>query len=157
MRTNRRRFLSLLGVSTAAAPLAAKAALDESIARQTGLDLIGSRVGGMGGMGAPASMSEQAKGYAQYLPYEDRVKKSVAWMKLVGFPDFMERQIRENSKWVQGLDPDIAAKRSWSMSVKIQEQRVRNYDRQRKSYEFHSENLVKKSFIEKTLGFEWPW
>jgi hypothetical protein len=154
MKTNRRRFLSLLGVSTAAAPLAAKAALDESIAKQAGLSVFGAP-GFAGGVGQPASQGNV--GAQPYISYEEAVHGAVGYIKTFGLPEFMERDLRRNCRWVGGLDPDIACKRSWSMSVKLQEQRQRNYERMLEDYQNQSWRLKKKSIIQNLLGFDWPW
>lgn len=152
MKTNRRRFLSLLGVGTAAGPLAAKAALDESIARQVGISTIS-----VSGGGWVAGSGPTADSVGQIVPYEERVAKSMQWIRLFGFPDFFEKEMRESSKYVHTLDADIACKRSWSMAARIQEQRARNFERQKQSYENQANKLTKKSLLEKALGFEWPW
>lgn len=158
MKTNRRRFLSLLGVSTAAGPLAAKAALDEGIARQAGLNLSALATGGKWGYGSggpPASSQGQISG--QYFSHDEKIRLATAYIKSFGLPEFVQKTAREQSKWVNALDPDIAAKRTWSMSVKIQEQRARNYAYAIEQYENSAWYNEKKSFVNKLLGFEWPW
>lgn len=157
MKTNRRKFLSLLGVGTAAAPLAAKAALDESIAKQAGIAVFGSPGYAGAGGAAPQGDSVGQVLSGRYVPYEDKVHGAVGYIKAFGLPEFMERDLRRNCRWVGGLDPDLAAKRSWSMSVKLQEQRQRNYERMLDDYQHQSWRLKKKSIIQNILGFEWPW
>ena len=152
MKTNRRRFLSLMGVSTAAAPLAAKAALDEGIAKQAGINLFGSGFGGV-----PASAPPDGQSVGKFVPWEDRIAKLSSYIKLFGLPEFADQELRQRSQWVGGLDPDIAVKRSWSMAVKIQEQRQRNYERGLHSIHDASLKLKAKGAIQKLLGFEWPF
>jgi len=55
------------------------------------------------------------------------------------------------------LIPDIACKRSWSLCVKIQEQRQRNYDSAMAYYrDLNSYGRAQAAF-EKISGFKWPW
>ncbi len=76
---------------------------------------------------------------------------------LFGFPPHVEEAIRRNSKWVQLLDPDIAAKRSWSMSVKILTQQERNYQREiERMRELGWFEMAQEKF-KNLVGFEWPY
>jgi hypothetical protein len=143
---NRRKFLSLLGVSTAAGPLAARAAADAQSAvlmrvTATGLDA-GYGIAG----GQPTDM-----------PYEQKVIGAADYVKVFGVPKVIEDTYRLNSKYVGALDPDIACKKSWSLSVKIMTQRERNYNR---SIEHLQTNGIRQRGVNalKTLmGFDWPW
>jgi hypothetical protein len=154
MKANRRRFLSLMGVGTAAGPLAAKAAFDETIAKQAGINLFN---GGFGiPSGGPPGINEGPSN-GTYVPWEDRITKSSSYIKMFGVPEFVEQDIRQRSQWVGAFDPDIAVKRSWSMAAKIQEQRQRNYERSLSAMHDMSFKLKAKSALQKMLGFEWPW
>lgn len=109
--------------------------------------------------GYPAGI-EGADGQAVkgvYVAYEDRVTKTADWIKLFGVPDVIKEEFRQNSKWVEALDPDIAAKRSWSMSVKVQEQRQRNYQRQIESIQMRGWQEKKRGVLKDLLGFQWPF
>lgn len=155
MKTNRRRFLGLLGVGAAAGPLAAKAALDETIGSQAGVSMAAKAVGGLGvSYGLPSS---DQKPSTPWMPHDQRMFKSLAYIKTFGLPEFLENQFRQQAKWVDRLDIDIAAKWSWSMAVKLQEQRQRNYQRQLAHLDYQSKWYKGKAFIEKILGFEWPF
>lgn len=152
--TNRRKFLSLLGVGVVASPLAAKQVLDESIAKQGGINLLGAAGTAYGyGPGAPS----QPPSESNYLPYEDKIKKVVNYVKVFGLPDFLHQDFKQRSSWVDRFDPDIACKRSWSLSVKIQEQRARNYQRALNEFYNQGSILKDKSIVSKILGFAWPW
>jgi len=141
--TNRRRFLALLGVGTASAPLAAKQALEAEQMKLAGIS------------GRIASGSGEI-GYAD----ADDVKISeaaVRYAKLFGVPSHVERRARENAQNVHSLDADIACKRSWSLCVKVQEQRQRNYDSAMAYYrDLNSYGRAQAAF-EKISGFKWPW
>lgn len=152
MKTNRRHFLSLLGVSTAAGPLAVKAAAEAESSSL--MNVVTTGLGGGYSIGQPAESASQSGGY---IAYEDRVIGVADYIKMFGVPKSIEETYRLNAQYVAALDPDIACKRSWSMCVKIQEQRQRNYKRQ-------IENLTQRGIqqrafktIKTVLGFDWPW
>lgn len=155
MKTNRRRFLSLLGVGTAAGPLAAKAALDEGIAKQAGLNL--HQVAGLSGGLPPPSQSADLLPNGSYISYQDKYIKTAEYVKMFGLPQVIDDSYRSNSKYVHALDPDIACKRSWSMSVKFMTQRERNYQRMVEGINYTASHYRRKALIENILGFEWPW
>ena len=147
MKPNRRGFLSIIGMT----PIAAKSAVDAELAKQAGLHAANG-LGNIGGYGMPSGASQTAAG----IPYEQRISGAVNYIKTFGLPEFMEREIRERSRYVTALDPDIASKKSWSMSVKIMTQRQRQYERDLRnstSQDWHTE----RSAIKKILGFDWPW
>lgn len=130
-------------------PIAAKSAVDAELAKQAGLHAANG-LGMSGSYGVPAGV------ISDNTSYENRVSDAVKYIKAFGVPDFMEREIRSRSRYVSALDPDIACKKSWSMSVKIMTQRQRQYDR---DLEATTKNdwLVGRSAIKKILGFDWPW
>lgn len=76
------------------------------------------------------------------------------WGKL---PRHVERQAWENTRYVNCLDPDLAAKRSWSISVKIAEQRRRNYVKHLGSYKRNGDYERAQVAFKKLVGFRWPW
>lgn len=155
MKTNRRRFLSLLGVGAASAPLAAKAAADAEIARFAG---IGSNIAATG-LGLYSSPPPAGFGTSQAgtLSYQQMMIGASDYIKMFGLPEVVEFELRDQAKWVASLDPDLAAKKSWSMSVKILEQRQRNYDRSVERMKKAGWQQKKRSAIKTLLGFEWPW
>lgn len=106
----RRGLLKMIG----AAPLtglASKIKLDEAIAEEAG----GIKTTGLVYNNIPDVDSSS-------------LLKLAKLVKTSGLPDVLERRLREQTYFVGGLDADIAAKRSWSMAVKIQHQRERNYN-----------------------------
>lgn len=110
---NRRKFLGALGIGTAAAPLAAKVAMEkETLSLMTGQHLAG---GNINVQGAVASHDIRAL-------MSDHVT-------MFGFPKHVLDQCWEEAKWVSALDFDIANKRSWSLAAKIHEQRQRNFEK----------------------------
>src|SRR5882672_10200272 len=118
----RRRFMALLGVGTASAPLAAKAALED---QQLALTRMGSELATAG-----------ARASTDY--YDDDETKAAemarSYVKLFGVPKHVEEKARQNAMYVRHLDYDIACKRSWSLAAKIHEQRQRNYTRAMEGY-----------------------
>lgn len=117
--TTRRSFLQIMGLSGAAAPLAAKAASDKAIAEMAGVFPLGPGTP----IGVGMSMPPTAVGGNDW---KAKVLRFIARNTL---PDWLEEELRWRHRTVGYLDPDIAAKRSWSMNVKIITQRERNIAR----------------------------
>lgn len=108
----RRRFLKLMGVTTASAPLA-----------------------------------DSQEGLIQVADY----------IRVFGLPKHVEPAVRERARYIHCLDPDIACKRSWSLNVKIQEQRQRNYQRMIEGYKASGAyERAQRKFFE-LAGFKWQW
>jgi len=157
MKANRRGFLGLLGVGAVSAPLAAKAAADSVIAEQMsmgpyGLIGLGNASLGLPGGGPPGQVVD-----GPYIPYEKRLIGAADYIKIFGLPKHVENEFRDSAKHVYALDPDIACKKSWSMSVKIMTQRQRNYDRAVKKIEVAGWQERGRQTLKKVLGFDWPW
>jgi hypothetical protein len=145
---SRRSFAKFLGLAPMAAPLAAKAATDSEIAKLAGVAL----------EGAPST--QYAPGYGVPVGMDEYNKARVAaadYARLVGVPEFVKEQLRRNSQYVSCLDPDLAAKRSWSMSVKIATQRERNYARQLELLDHSSWHARSGMAFKKLTGWDWPW
>ena len=141
----RRRFLKLLGVGTASAPLAAKEMTEKQLASLTSLR--GNYVPALaqGALNSPR-MAEGLETFANMR----------AFIKIYGrLPKHVERQVHENSKHVHALDPDIACKRSWSLNVKIMTQQQRNYQHEVKRFESMGWFDEAQEQFEKTTGFRW--
>lgn len=138
--TTRRRFFGLLG----ATPLAAKTALDEAIAKQTGIAISGAR------SNYPGEISPAIGD-----PGDD-AEKAIAYMKAIGVPDFVEQSLRENTR-VTALDPDIANKRSFSMSYKVLLQKQRNYDEKIYRIKTRATQEIGRKFFKQAVGWSWPW
>lgn len=143
----RRKFLKIMGVSTAAAPLAAKEVFEAENSRLTAM---GSRLGGQmlagsAPTGGPAS--DDPGGYTAQR----------AWLQLNGgkLPEHIEKMARNSAKNVAFLDHDIAAKRSWSMAAKIHEQRQRNYREQVEYLSDPNRFETAQRLFEKLTGFKW--
>jgi hypothetical protein len=139
----RRKFFSFVG----ATPLAAKSALDKNIGQAIGLPAIP-------GLGTTAG-APSAQGYSD--DWTARAIGASNYVKIAGLPAVIEAEIRENARSVYYLDPDIACKRSWSMSVKIMTQRQRNYDRTVERIHRNGWMIPARTALQKMLGFEWPW
>ena len=148
----RRKFFSLMG----ATPLAAKIAADKAIADGIGLRNSNGMGGSasIGGFGVPESCGDATE---CNIPYEKRVIGADQYIKTVGVPKWLDEQYRDEAKYVAELDPDIACKKSWSMSVKIQEQRQRNYQRRLERLKRRAWEYKGRTALQKILGFEWPW
>ena len=153
MRPNRRRFLSLLGIGAAGAPLAAKAAADAEIAKLAG---ISQSALSTTGIGLSAGMPQPVGG-ATGSSYKQMMIGASDYVRMFGVPEVIEYELRDQSKWVAALDPDLASKKSWSMAVKILEQRQRNYERSVERLKKAGWQQKKRSAIKTLLGFDWPW
>ncbi len=138
MKTSRRKFLGFIGLS----PIAAKAAADELAIKE----MLGTGVSNFGSL-SPGPILNSAGGSSS----EPNWMKPLKWLKQNKLPDWTLDQIRNDCRQVSALDPDIAAKRSWSPAVKIAEQRERNYQREVarviRGPEMHS---IRESFHQKT-------
>lgn len=154
---NRRRFLSLLGVGAASAPLAAKAVADAEMAKLVGINgqaLASTGLGLYGGAGGlPNGIGQQSIGLTQ----QQMLIATADYIKTFGIPEVIEVELRDQAKWISSLDADIACKKSWSMSVKLLTQRERNYSRSVERMKKSGWVQRKRSIIKSILGFEWPW
>ena len=120
MKSSRRSVLKFLGLAPAA-PLAAKLANDEKLLSLVrGRETLASGYGYDSGYGIPSS-PKQSPDYVN--PYI----RVAEYVKVFGIPKHVEEAMRQEAKYITALDPDIAAKKAWSMSVKILTQRERNY------------------------------
>lgn len=146
---SRRKFTALLGLAPAAAPLAAKAAADAGIGQLVGIrDLAPPVAYGAGGMSAPPSQ------------LDDYARSQIAaadYVRMFGVPDFVKENTRRNCGYISALDPDIACKRSWSMSVKIATQRQRNYERSIEQMQHSAWHTKARAGFKTLAGFDWPW
>ena len=92
-----------------------------------------------------------------YVPYEQRLIRAADYVKAFGVPEALEFEMRDRARQVGALDPDIACKASWSMSVKLMTQRERNYQREVERIHRSGWSHRKRSALTKLVGFEWPW
>ena len=137
-----------------ATPIAAKAAVDTELAKQAGLWT----ADGLGDASLRISPGGIAQGGAGGgIPYEKRLIGAADYIKMFGLPEVIDFELRDQARYVNSLDPDIACKKSWSMSVKIMTQRQRNYERQVARLEKSGWRQRARSGLTKLLGFEWPW
>lgn len=149
--TNRRRFLKLLGVGTASAPLAAHALTQDQMAGQAGIK-------NFAPFSSDTGIAEAAEDAASYpKPISNPMDAGAKYLQKYGkLPDHVERKLRDDARNITYLDYDIANK-CWSLSVKVQEQRQRNYERNVLRYrEGDSYEQAQKAF-EAVTGFKWPW
>lgn len=116
---NRRSFLRILSAS----PLAIKASADKAISDLAGI----SNANSMAPMTPMASYGATAAG--ENSSWKRKVLSFVAKNTL---PEWFDDELRRRYQTVTYLDPDIAAKRTWSMCVKIATQRERNIERGRR-------------------------
>lgn len=153
---SRRRMLSFLG----AAPLAARAAAQATIARLAGVgtDGLGNASHNLLPSGGPDQPAAGSMGVSQqYVPYENRVIAASNLMRVTGIPEVIDVKLRDDARYVTFLDPDIASKWSWSMNVKIAAQRQRNYERAVQRMHRGGAHYRGLSVLKSALGFEWPW
>ena len=145
MRATRRHFFGLVG----ATPLAAKAAVDAEIGQAIGML-------GVAGVGNASMGLSYGPPGCEELPYERRLMGAAQYIRLFGIPEIVDFELRDRAKCVSHLDPDIACKRSWSMSVKIMTQRQRNYDREIARIERSGWRQSGLQKLKGLLGFDWP-
>lgn len=109
--------------------LVAGAAADAEIAKLVGVNnAFGSAGLGLNGV-LPSRIGETVQAGTPYIPHHQRIINAADYIKLVGLPEVLKFELRDQAKYVHSFDPDIACKKSWSMSVKIMTQQQRNYNR----------------------------
>lgn len=133
-----------------ATPIAAKAAIDAEIAKNAGMSSIN-------GLGCTALDLGGAMPSDGSVPYEKRLIGAAEYVRMFGIPEVTEFELRDQARYTSTLDPDIACKMSWSMSIKLMTQRQRNYQRALERIERSGWHQQKRSALKKFLGFEWPW
>lgn len=89
--------------------------------------------------------------------YQKALVACSKYVKTMGMPPFYEQQLREKARAVYRMDEDIACKRSWSWSVKMQEQRARNYKRLVSEIHLLSDRTMARTVLQKLTGWTWPW
>lgn len=152
MRATRRIFFGFMGT----APLAAKAAAEAEIAKGIGM----MNLNGLGnaGMGLPSgSAGIPQADIGPYVPYEKRLIGAADYINTFGLPKSVEERFRDDARHVHSLDPDIACKQSWSMSVKIITQRERNFQRAVERVHAAGWQERGRQGLKTLLGFDWPW
>ena len=148
MNLSRRSFAKALGLAPVAAPLAAKAAADAEIAKLIGISSVAPQFEyGVSTAGVPQSSFD----------YDKARIAAAQYAKNVGLPDFVRESMRRNSQYVGALDPDLAAKKSWSMSVKILTQRERNLERSIAALQYGALQSQGTMMFKKLTGWDWPW
>jgi len=146
----RRKVLKLLGLT----PLAAKAS-----AEKAAIELSSMRGYAMGaladGVANPAQTGGAPMGHAGA---RANYSQMAGYLRTFGkLPAHIDKQYREDAKYVAHLDPDLLAKRSWSLCVKIQEQQERNY--RRKLMEIENAGWYERGqkMLRELTGWEWSW
>lgn len=151
MKASRRTFFAFMGT----APIAAKAAADEAIAKAAGAFTANGL--GNASMGLPYGGPMPMADTGLNVPYEKRLMGAADYINMFGIPEVMEYELRDRARAVNSLDPDIACKTSWSMSVKLMTQRQRNYEREILRVEKSGWQQRGRSTLKNFLGFDWPW
>lgn len=111
----------MLGIGAVAGPSAAKSAL---------ADLVPANVVAGGGLAAgfaypPSSLPPNTYGVTG----QDPKVLGRSALKLLGVPDWLRQQWRDQAQHVPVIDPDLAACQSFSLAAKISMQRDRNMAR----------------------------
>lgn len=105
----------------------------------------------------PLSVGQQNSG-ASIMDVQDSYIRMSNYLHLFGkLPKHVEIDIRERSRYVQHLDPDIASKRSWSLQIKILTQQERNYQREIERYRRMGTFETAQKEFAKLTGFRWEW
>lgn len=158
---NRRGFLRLLGIGAASAPvsaLAAKQALTQNIASLTA---VGGRTmslsAGINRAGEPptAGSSQAVQGLNSWVHPHIRMADYIRVFGRV--PEHVDADMRERARNIFFLDPDIANKHSWSLSVKILTQQQRQYERELERYKRQGWHEKAQEQFSKLFGFRWSW
>ena len=143
----RRSLLRLIG----AAPLAAASA-PTSAAEMAGL----TRLAGLGTFvstvtgGDPAPSSTDQEGDSAHT-------KAARYLLATGIPDFIKDEMRRRHRTPSGLDPDLAANRSFSLAAKVMLQRDRDFVRACETTMAQQRTSLARTALSKTLGFELWW
>lgn len=150
----RRAFLQVLG----GVGLGARSAAEQALASVSGV----TRFPGFGMTMKGDSYSDAPTPYVdppdgEFTSYQKALVACSKYVKTVGMPSFYEQHLRDKARAVYRMDDDIAAKRSWSWSVKMQEQRQRNYNRLVADIHLLSEHTVARTLLQKLTGWNWPW
>jgi hypothetical protein len=115
----RRGFLGFLGGAAVAGPGMVKtAAASMSDMHLPGINALATGSGISGGIETAG------------MPYDDpshQIERMARWNLARLNPDWIRRKKQE--RWVDGLDPDLATYRSFSIGAKVRMQRERNFDR----------------------------
>jgi len=147
----RRSFLRFLGLAPLSAPLAAKAAFEAEVVALTALR----------GEEAPPLAKDQVSAERHTRSDDDYTEtqlKMADYLDLLQkFPPHVEADLRERSRYVSSLDPDIASKRSWSLNVKIMTQRQRNYAMSIERYHSSARYEREQRLFKQLTGFRWGW
>ena len=142
---SRRRAFGAIG-ALAATPIAAKEAMDSEVARLT-FDRATALAPALQYAGAPTSGDD----------YTKAILKAGDYINAIGVPDWVRDHYRRNGSYIQALDPDIAALRSFSMSVKIMMQRERNLERNIEYMKHQATKARKASAFKALTGWDWPF
>ncbi|WP_162651567.1 hypothetical protein [Lentilitoribacter sp. Alg239-R112] len=137
---NRRGFLGFLGAS----PLVAK-----QVAEKAAMDLSGAKLG----VGGENILSQGVpSGYSTANVTKSTTRGVIAKILQVGIPDFKIKEIKDVSKFVSGINPNIGVLRSVSLSTKFHMQRQQNYKENLKRFEdeyFNPTNEEREKFNNK--------
>lgn len=112
----RRGFLGFLGGAAVAGPSMVK----NATAQTTLADMHppGITMSGMSGISGPMESPGTDIAY--------QAQRMARWNLLKLDPNWLARKKRE--RWIDGLDPDLASYRSFSLGAKIRAQRARNFE-----------------------------
>jgi hypothetical protein len=142
---SRRRAFGAIG-GLAATPIAAKEAIDKKIAEVA--------INGGVMLAPPKEVAGALPDAGEWI---DRYVPVANYIKMLGVPDFVREHYRRTSTYVAALDPDIAALRSFSMSVKILMQRERNLERMLESLEYQGKQSRASTAFKAVTGWVWPF
>lgn len=89
--------------------------------------------------------------------YSQQQVDAATYIDAFGVPKHVEEYYRSQAEYISYLDPDIAARRSWSMSVKIITQRERNYQRLVQRARENGYRVKMSRTFEQLTGIRWPF
>lgn len=140
MGLGRRSFLKAFG-ALPLAPAAAKEALAST---------------GMSGLGIGSTLAEIGA-VQQAATIADDGSKVANWILANGVPDFVLEAMRRDMQAPNGLDPDLAANRSFSLVTKVRLQQERDVQRRCRLFANRQRTNLARAAFRKATGLEFWW
>ena len=145
----RRSFLKALGL--------APAAVSSGATQASALGLKGAM--GVLHAGSPVQASVETIGavYAKATSGEQDARLAYeAWKAISGVavPEHKRQEIEREARYVQALDPDLVANRSWSLAAKMRVQAERNIGRRMAEAEGDMLRRFKREVFQQQFGFD---
>lgn len=145
MKATRRKFMAMLGLGAAGSPVAASAAIQKEMFALTNV-AVGSAGSSISG-GVPMDVNS----------YDKAIISASDYVRIFGIPEHVAANMWASANWIERIDPDIASKRSWSLSFKFLEQKRRNFERSVERMKISGPYVRGRAAFKATTGWDWPW